>query len=548
MKGTLAEGVLPGLLRSLYVGRKSGRLHFLTGETRRTVRFQRGQIVRAESNLVDERLGETLVRAGLLSAADFERATETVVREGKRLGLVLREQAGFDDDRLQDALSVQVHEILKKVFSSTDGSFEFDEMDGEAPVDEDLTLKVSTGEMILEAVDRVANPEVVRRSLGDLDRRLALPSDPLLRFQKVTLTPTDGYILSRVDGTTSAREVIQMLSMPEDDACRSLLGLLSTGLLEFAAAPMPTPRRRDAPAPAPEPPPVATRPEPPVAAKPKPQPPPPSPPPPAAAKPAPAPVAPVKADTIEDRRREILDAWNGLKTRNHYEVLGLGTDTTAPQVKDAYFRLARRFHPDVHTDPSLADMRDKLEAVFIRLGQAYEALKNRVREHEPAAAAVKAAPEPPPSPPSEPMAPASTDPRVITDTFRKAQARFQEGKYWDAIQLLEGLVHDTEGKMQHKTRVLLAQCYMKNPNWVRRAEDQLQQVLSKDAGHIDANYILASIYKAGGLRNRAVTYLRKVVEMKPDHEPAQTDLAELASFEEAPPPSEGLLKKLFGRS
>jgi len=540
MKGTLAEGVLPGLLRSLYVGRKSGRLHFLTGETRRTVRFQRGQIVRAESSLADERLGETLVRAEWLTAADLQRAAESVVRDGKRLGLVLREQANFDDDRLQDALSLQVHEILKKVFSATEGRFEFEELDGEAPIEEDMTLKVSTGEMILEAVDRVRNPEVVRRSLGDLDRRLALPGDPLLRFQKVTLTPTDGYILSRVDGMTSAREVIQILPLPEDEVCRSLLGLLSTGLVEFAPATAPTRRREPAPA---APPPAAER-TPKVASQPAPPPPP---------KPTtpPRPV-PVKAETVAERRREILEAWNGLKTRNHYEVLGLSTDTRAAQVKEAYFRLARRFHPDVHTDPSLADLHEKLEAVFIRLGQAYEALKTRVRDTEPAAAApaaAKPAPGPPaPAAPAAPQGPVPADPRVITDAFRRAQAGFQEGKYWDAIQLLEGLLPDVEGKMQHKVRVLLAQCYMKNPNWVRRAEEQVQQVIAKDPSHVDANYVLASIYKAGGLRNRALTYLRKVVELKPDHQEAQNDLAELAPSDEPPAPSEGILKKLFGRS
>ncbi len=46
------------------------------------------------------------------------------------------------------------------------------------------------------------------------------------------------------------------------------------------------------------------------------------------------------------------------------------------QVKEAYFRLAKRFHPDVHHDAALTDLRDKLEAVFIRLGQAYEVLRN----------------------------------------------------------------------------------------------------------------------------------------------------------------------------
>ena len=40
----------------------------------------------------------------------------------------------------------------------------------------------------------------MRYALGDIDRVLALSSDPLLRFQKLTLSPTDGFVLSRIDG------------------------------------------------------------------------------------------------------------------------------------------------------------------------------------------------------------------------------------------------------------------------------------------------------------------------------------------------------------
>jgi tetratricopeptide (TPR) repeat protein len=543
MKGTLAEGVLPGLLRSLYVGRKSGRLHFIGADARRVVRIQRGQMIAAESNAADERLGETLVRLGQLSQADLDRATEIVIREKKRLGVALAELKLFDEDRLQDALSLQVHEILKRVFSMTSGEFEFEELP-DAVVDEDMTLKVSTGELILEAVDRVRDPEVVRRSLGDLER-----------FQKVTLTPTDGFILSRVDGMTTGREIITMLPMPEDEVCRSLLGLLSTGLVEFAApVPKKAPVPRPAPAPAPPPSAPPPAPEPPRAA---PAAPPAAPAPPAAAaKPAAAPAAPPapKVETVEDRRREILEAWNGLKTRNNHEILGVASDATAPQVKDAYFRLARRFHPDVHTDPALADMRDKLEAVFIRLGRAYEALKDRAPAappHPPAAAAPP--PAPAPAAPAPPVSPApsgpTTDPRVVMEALKRGHVHFLAEKYWDAIQALEGVVHQAEGKMQGKVRLLLAQCYMKNPNWVRRAEEQLQLIVAKEPSNAEAHYILASIYKAGGLKNRALTFLRKVVELKPEHEQAQADLAELTMpTEPETPQNEGLLKKLFGKS
>ena len=86
---------------------------------------------------------------------------------------------------------------------------------------------------------------MVRFSLGDMDRVLALSSDPLLRFQKLTLSPEDGFVLSRVDGVTSAREIVQMIPLPAERTQRSLLGLLSTGVVEFAGR---APSRNAAPA------------------------------------------------------------------------------------------------------------------------------------------------------------------------------------------------------------------------------------------------------------------------------------------------------------
>src|SRR5204863_351488 len=171
-------------------------------------------------------------------------------------------------------------------------------------------------------------------------------------------SPTDGYILSRIDGTTSVREVIQRLSLPAEEVQRSIFGLLATGVEEHAAGPPKVPRKEA---------PMRARP---VA-------------PPAAPSPAPPP-APVavsapregSADT-QAKRREIMEAYETLRAKSHFEALGIERTATDAQVKEAYFRLARRFHPDTHHDPNMADLRDKLETVFIRLGEAYEVLRNR---------------------------------------------------------------------------------------------------------------------------------------------------------------------------
>jgi len=263
------------------------------------------------------------------------------------------------------------------------------------------------------------------------------------------------------------------------------------------------------------------------------------------------PPAPGPADAAAaERRKEILDAHEGLKERDHFEVLRLARDATDAQVKDAYFRLAKRFHPDVHHGASLGDLRDKLEAVFIRLGDAYEVLRNAKSrasyiEHmgfaAPGEAATPGAQEPPPDPAEEL--------RKAEQAIRMAEKLYEKEKFWDAIQLLEPAVGVAQGRMRQRGRIALARCYLKNPKWAKRAEEELLSAAREDPKSVDAYLILGTVYKERGLRSRAFSMFQKAVELKPDHEEAQALLAATAPAE-APPPAEGggLIKRLFKKS
>src|SRR5688572_27743335 len=107
MKGNLSRGVLPGLLRELFVAHKSGLLHVTRGPERRSVRFQDGRIVGAQANAPEDQMGPVLVRQGFLSQADLDRAGEIVAREHKRLGRALRDLGVWDDAKAEEALALQ---------------------------------------------------------------------------------------------------------------------------------------------------------------------------------------------------------------------------------------------------------------------------------------------------------------------------------------------------------------------------------------------------------------------------------------------------------
>jgi curved DNA-binding protein len=55
--------------------------------------------------------------------------------------------------------------------------------------------------------------------------------------------------------------------------------------------------------------------------------------------------------------------------KDYYKVMGVARDATEAQIKQAYRKLARKFHPDVSKEPDA-------EARFKEVGEAYEVLKS----------------------------------------------------------------------------------------------------------------------------------------------------------------------------
>ena len=566
------------LLREVHVGNKSGHLHIAVDGERKSLRILQGQIVHGTSDADGEHMGDVLVRYGLLSQADLERALVVVLGERKRLGVVLAELGLLAPDRIQEAIGLHAREILFNAIARPGVSCSFEEL-ADSLLETDAVCPYSTGQLILEATRRILDPEMIRTVLGDLGRVVVLSSDPALRDQRITLTPTDGFVLSRIDGASSTRNVMALVPLPSDDVERSLFSLLCTGIVDYRRETNGTPRARsEARSAARTPTPSQATPTPatPPAAAQSPVPLPPDTPAPATPTPAaaatPLPAAPRTDRSAAELRALILDLHDRLRL-DHFEVLGLERSASTAEVREAYAGYARFLHPDASLDTALDDLREQREAVFIRLSAAHETLRNpetrasyerafdpkrsarraplpprldtapaptpapqAVAPQQPEAPPAKAAPqilafappparvrapEPQPAPEPErapdPERPAC-DPRLLPESIlARADELFRDANYWEAIQQLEPLIPRVTGAPRERAQLLLAQCYLKNPKWTRRAEGVLQALLARNVQHVPAQFQLAEIYRASGLASRAKAAYEKVLELDPGH-------------------------------
>jgi len=197
------------------------------------------------------------------------------------------------------------------------------------------------------------------------------------------LSPTDGFVLSRVDGAMSDGDLAISTGLPEELVLASLTKLEGLGLITFDGIAENT--RPEAPAPTPEP-----TPAPPRARAPEPTPTPEPPPPPRAQTPVPkgGPLTPEEeaalAEEVDldlDFRKAVLGKHRKLNA-DHYEILGVARNADRKAIKRVYFDLAARFHPDRYFRKQLGSFKVRMEAVFAAVTTANDVLGNRDRRAE----------------------------------------------------------------------------------------------------------------------------------------------------------------------
>jgi hypothetical protein len=140
----------------------------------------------------------------------------------------------MSEAQVEALIVLHVRHVLEKAIPCNDASYDFERRPADASWFEEMTMRISTADVILDAVRRIQVPDIVRFHLGDIDRVLVSSRDPLQETGPCKLSPMDGFVLSRVDGELTARQVIRIVPHDPQDVQRSLFGLLCIGLVRYA--------------------------------------------------------------------------------------------------------------------------------------------------------------------------------------------------------------------------------------------------------------------------------------------------------------------------
>ncbi|NCO69597.1 MAG: hypothetical protein GW878_03620, partial [Acidobacteria bacterium] len=200
--GQIAAGAFPALLRKLVRELTVGRLETTSGDEIRNLWFDSGQIRSVVSEVEEEKLGRWLVARGALDAQEMALA---LLRQPQRVrfGSYLVEAGLLTAECLMvelEALSIGI--VSRMLFAG--GTFR--RFDGETLPADAASLGMTTASLLVAAVRAVDDVETLEGFI-DHSSYLWAGQDALLSYQDVALNPTEGYLLSRIDGRTRAADL-----------------------------------------------------------------------------------------------------------------------------------------------------------------------------------------------------------------------------------------------------------------------------------------------------------------------------------------------------
>ena len=212
----------------------------------------------------------------------------------------------------------------------------------------------------------------------------------------------------------------------------------------------------------------------------------------------------------------------------YYEILDVSLEAVAPEIKSAYFGLAKRFHPDLFYRRVEDELHRRIQNAFTELAQAYETLRNtesrevydfRLRK-ELANLAKRS-----PADTNDSQSTAQKLEEQAAENFEMGFNLVMEDEYDEAVSYLARAVHLAGGTARY--RAYYGRALSANKETYRQAEAELQAALRLEPDNLDYRLMLVNLFIKIGLIKRAEGELTRILEKAPNNYEARSLLDSL---------------------
>jgi curved DNA-binding protein CbpA len=239
----------------------------------------------------------------------------------------------------------------------------------------------------------------------------------------------------------------------------------------------------------------------------------------------------------------IDQTYISLSQKDYYTLLGVTTNADLGQIKAAYYRLARKFHPDRYYGLDDTVLKEKIDIIFSTINVAYETLKNTRSRHVYDSSTLEDRRIQPSSIMNESQKPAVENvAKVAEDYFQRAQKSYSSRNFFEAVQFLRSATQIAPEVAKYWRHLGIS--LSKNDQWRKEAEDSFQRAVDLEPRNSENYLYLAFLYRNSNLRLRARRCFSKVIELDPKNDVASEQIAQIDA-EESASQKKGSIRDLF---
>src|SRR5437762_7455858 len=259
LEGTLKDFSLADIFQLIGLQRKTGVLTLRGKDDTVSVTFLDGKVVGADSlnRRLENRLGNVLIKSGVLTADQLGRALEIQKETLQRLGFILTHYGIISSDSLKQAIQLQILQIVYRLFRWKDGDYHFSQ-ETTIEYDRDNVVPITAESILMEGArmidewpiieKRIRSYEMVfRKKLTDQEivvvgadeaDEVDFDETPMSRRKKpvgsdrIRISEEEKSIYDLVDGTMTVGDIVEVSRLSEFDTNKGLYELLTRDLIE----------------------------------------------------------------------------------------------------------------------------------------------------------------------------------------------------------------------------------------------------------------------------------------------------------------------------
>lgn len=245
----------------------------------------------------------------------------------------------------------------------------------------------------------------------------------------------------------------------------------------------------------------------------------------------------VSPQQMMEHKQLVKTAFEGIKEKNHFQVLEVARSATTEVIRDQYFKLAKVFHPDRCAVMGAPEMRAAAEEVFRRINEAHTVLTNpearKAYEEELDGAGDKKEVQ---------------NALEAEFVFQKGVIFFRKKNYAEALHHFEEAFRLNPKEGEHQAWIawtLFHDPKQKREQSLPRAKDLLLKAIKSAPQNATCHYYLGEVYLALGDEKRAKTCFNRTIECQENHVEANRHLR-LMTMRKEKEKKTGLFGKIGG--